>query len=575
PNKNANSGTLTVGENANLYGDVYLFVTAGSTAWPVEVSIVAAALKDGSTVTTGNVPAGYVVEIDENGTWGVTSGLKGSGTETDPYLIRSVADLVFFRNSVNAGEEKYNKSGVYVALAADIDLAGENWVGIGSATAEHGFMGNFDGKTYKIKNLTINNPTLDSDGYAYAGFFGVTEGTDKAQNVIKNLTIENVTINTTGHIVAAAIAYPYYTIVENVTVCGNIAIKGGDYTAGVLGYTRRCVNASGLTITGNTGSYITGKKTVGGVISDLQMNGGLTANYRNFTAEGLTITGEMHVGGISGIIANQTLNGATVKNVKLACSDARVGTVSGSLGGTSTISDVTVENVTGATAIIGATFKEGAAVEAKIGNTYYATFADALAAAKTGETVTLLAPITVAAGETLEIDLAGRTIEYASAVVGEDMITNYGTLTINDTVGDGKITYCNTDTTGNNVTVSTITNAPGGELTINGGIIENTSSNDNAFIGKIFPFAIDNVTNGTLGTAKTTINGGVIDSNYRSVRQFANSTSDRNTLNINGGKFIGQVWLQSANANAQKATLIINDGTFAPAGNDGSSVYVT
>ena len=39
PSKNANSGTLTVGAEAKLYGDVYLFVTAGSTEWPVEVSI--------------------------------------------------------------------------------------------------------------------------------------------------------------------------------------------------------------------------------------------------------------------------------------------------------------------------------------------------------------------------------------------------------------------------------------------------------------------------------------------------------------------------------------------------------
>jgi hypothetical protein len=61
PSKNANTGTLTVSEDAALNGDVYLTVTAGSTEWPVEVSIAAAALKGESKVLSSNVPAGYAV----------------------------------------------------------------------------------------------------------------------------------------------------------------------------------------------------------------------------------------------------------------------------------------------------------------------------------------------------------------------------------------------------------------------------------------------------------------------------------------------------------------------------------
>ena len=59
PSANANTGKLTIGANAAIKGNVYLTVTAGSTAWPVEVSIAAAALKDGSTVLTNNVPEKY------------------------------------------------------------------------------------------------------------------------------------------------------------------------------------------------------------------------------------------------------------------------------------------------------------------------------------------------------------------------------------------------------------------------------------------------------------------------------------------------------------------------------------
>jgi len=346
--------------------------------------------------------------------------LSGSGTEEDPYLISSLEELIFFRNSVNAGETKYSAPGVYVALGANIDLSGQNWVAIGSAYKDHGFMGNFDGKDYKIENLTITNPAVDSDGYVYAGLFGVTEGTDKDnQNIIKNLTIENVTINTDGHIAAAAIAYPYYTVVENVKVCGKISITGGDYTAGALAYTRRCVNASNVSVEGDDDSAITGGQVVGGVISDIQMNGGLTASYSNFSVSGVTITGEMNVGGISGIISGQTLNTCSVKNVTLVCNDARVGIVSGSMGSASTISSITVENTIGATATIGGDYTNGYPVEARIGDKYYATFAAAYEAAQVGDTITLLANVTISdkitVNKNLTIDGNGNTLTYTGS----------------------------------------------------------------------------------------------------------------------------------------------------------------
>lgn len=277
------------------------------------------------------------------------------------YTIASAANLQVFANKVNAGEDYFE--GKTVKLANDIDLNNEEWIPIGSITAEHGFMGDFDGNGKTIKNLKMTGLAPDADNYVYAGLFGLTEGTSPTQqNYIKNLVIENVTIATEGHIAAAAIAYPYYTVVENVTVKGNINIKGGNYTSGVLAYTRRCVNAKDLAIEGNTGSSITGNTTVGGVISDIQMNGGLTANYSNFSAEGLTIKAVQNVGGISGIIASQTLDGATVKNVTLVCDDSRTGIVAGALGGISTIKNIVTENVTGATNIVGGTYDNGTEV---------------------------------------------------------------------------------------------------------------------------------------------------------------------------------------------------------------------
>ncbi|MBO7235957.1 MAG: fimbrillin family protein [Alistipes sp.] len=276
------------------------------------------------------------------------------------YVIDTADEFKVFANLVNSGT---TFEGVDVVLTADIDLNNQEWTPIGSADAAHGFMGNFDGKGHKISNLSIKNIAKDSDGYAYAGLFGVTEGVDAdKQNSIKNLVIENVDIDTDGHIVAAAVAYPYYTVVENVTVQGNISIKGGDYTAGILAYTRRCIDVKDLTINANSGSSIEGGKTVGGVVSDLQTNGGLVVNYSNFKASGLTIKGENSVGGISGIIGGQTLNGAVVENVVIDCANHRKGIVAGSLGNPSTIHNVSYNSVTGADKIVGAPFSNEGAV---------------------------------------------------------------------------------------------------------------------------------------------------------------------------------------------------------------------
>ncbi len=290
-------------------------------------------------------------------------------------VLSTAAALRTFAQKVNTGADYFE--GKTIKLGADIDLNNEEWTPIGSAVKDHGFMGNFDGNGKTIKNLKIAEIALDADGYAYAGLFGVTEGVDKNnQNYIKNLTIENVNIDLDGDIVAAAIAYPYYTALENILVKGDVSIKGGDYTSGVLAYTRRLVDAKNIAITANQESVIEGNATIGGVISDIQTNGGLVANYSNFAASGLKIKGNVNVGGISGIISLQTLNGAKVENVAIECSDARKGIIAGSLGADSEINNVVVNNVTGANNYVGATYTAGSTHTVTIDGVDYEYLAD-------------------------------------------------------------------------------------------------------------------------------------------------------------------------------------------------------
>ena len=83
------------------------------------------------------------------------------------YEVNSVAALKALANNVNSGADYFADK--TIVLANDIDLKGEEWTPIGSASKDHGFMGNFDGNGKVIKNLNITNIALDADGYAYAG----------------------------------------------------------------------------------------------------------------------------------------------------------------------------------------------------------------------------------------------------------------------------------------------------------------------------------------------------------------------------------------------------------------------
>lgn len=301
----------------------------------------------GSTVTIDGVS--YVQAFDEAANSGVYY-------INDELIINSAANLKVLATKVNSGNDFAGKT---VKLTNDIDLKNEEWTPIGN-TMSMTFSGNFNGQNHKIKNLKITDKTTAATEDAYLGLFGVTAGSESSKNTIKNLVIENVNILSAGQIVSAAIAYPYYTIVENITVQGDISITGGNYTAGILAYTRRCYDAKNLTINGNSGSTITGANTVGGVISDIQSNGG-AVTYSDFSASGLTISANANVGGISGIISAQTLDGATVNNVVISCAEGNktIGIVSGALGSTSIVKNISYSAVTGATNVIGAQYESG------------------------------------------------------------------------------------------------------------------------------------------------------------------------------------------------------------------------
>ena len=197
---------------------------------------------------------------------------------------------------------------------------------------------------------------------------------------------------------------------------------------------------------------------------------------------------------------------------------------------------------------------------AKVGDTYYKTLADAVAAAD-NNTVTLLkdvtAGITIPAGKTMTLDLNGKTLTN----VNDHTILNNGNLTI---TGTGK--------------VDNISHAKGalynkGTVVVNGGTFDRSkengkTSNDS---GSNSWYTIKNVgsmtihdgatvqtagNNTTLGKFSSLVSNGYFDANDYST----NKGLDQPILTIDGGTFRGGL---NTIKNDDRAKLTINGGTFS------------
>lgn len=128
----------------------------------------------------------------------------GSGTQDDPWLISTAADLKALADYINSGkaidcdidgcgEDIGNFHGYYFKQTADIDLQGAAWNPIGySDESGFYFSGHYDGGNHVIRNAVSSGIT--DNGYTLAGIFGsVYFGS------ISNLHIENVEFSAEGN----------------------------------------------------------------------------------------------------------------------------------------------------------------------------------------------------------------------------------------------------------------------------------------------------------------------------------------------------------------------------------------
>ena len=124
----------------------------------------------------------------------------GTGTQEDPWLIASQADLIAlaeFLNSANAETFDTETAGIgncygyYFKQTADIDLTGVSWEPIGYSGSYY-FAGNYDGDGHSITNA-VSTGKVDPDGFATAGIFGWV-----AFGSVVNLHVKNANFVATG-----------------------------------------------------------------------------------------------------------------------------------------------------------------------------------------------------------------------------------------------------------------------------------------------------------------------------------------------------------------------------------------
>ena len=181
----------------------------------------------------------------------------------------------------------------------------------------------------------------------------------------------------------------------------------------------------------------------------------------------------------------------------------------------------------------------------------YATLQAAVDAAENGQTITIISDIdlkdstvNIPAGKEVTLDLNGKTIAVTESATGSYGFINVvkGTFTLDDSVGNGKITLdAENDRDWN--AYSSVISVQQGSAIINGGTIQHLGGTDMAY-------GIDVLLNSGIGDASLTVNDGSIISPYRAIRLFPNSIVDDTTtlsLEINGGSISGDnagIWIQ-------------------------------
>ena len=222
--------------------------------------------------------------------------LSGSGTEDDPYLLATAADLKAFRDMANAEAS----SKLCATLTADIDLGGEAWTPFepSSGYVSQAYAGTFDGANHTIKGLSVN--LTSSTG---AGLFGTV-----CDATIKNLKVEGNVSASSSVFVGGIVGRTQGNVtIDGCSFSGSVTATKAGMTNGAGGIAGR-VNAGTLAVTNCANlSDVTGSGSAAGILG---YAGNTKVTIENCYNSG-AISGQNYASGICSIGTGK--NGKTGK----------------------------------------------------------------------------------------------------------------------------------------------------------------------------------------------------------------------------------------------------------------------
>lgn len=176
----------------------------------------------------------------------------GNGTETEPYIIATAAQLDEVRNFPSACFE----------LSKDIDLSSYLNPNSSGWTPIEVFTGKFDGKKHTIKGLWISLSSISNVGL-FANIQGSSDNTRASvSNLFVNISKKGITGGSSVGGICGSLSYGN---IENCMVTGDIS--GGSYVGGVVGRNNdNYYSSSIISQCASSGNITATKGYVGGIL---------------------------------------------------------------------------------------------------------------------------------------------------------------------------------------------------------------------------------------------------------------------------------------------------------------------
>ena len=225
---------------------------------------------------------------------------SGDGKVDNPYQISTAAELAWFRDQVNSGNNT-----ISATLTDNIDLSNfchakdgtkyteeVSWTPIGNS--DNMYQGTFDGNGKTISNLYINATYWDIGITLFTGFFGYTD----AGGSIKNITFDNAKVKSVDDYYTGILVGIAASCIENIKTLANCSVEGKDNVGGIAG------EANGNIGNCENHAMVNGAGFVGGIVGRYAYSGKSITSCANYGV----ITGTRNkVGGMAGYFVSGTI----------------------------------------------------------------------------------------------------------------------------------------------------------------------------------------------------------------------------------------------------------------------------